>query len=337
MGARAVMLFSGGLDSLLALEIVTRAGVEVTPLWMCTGFQVPYVAAVTAGGGLEDLERRLAADAGREVVVLPVWEEFGEVLAAPAHGFGRNMNPCIDCKIVMLKKAKSYMYSSGADFIVTGEVVGQRPMSQNRAALELIEREAGVEGLVLRPLSAALLPPTMPEERGWVRRHALYGFKGRNRKPHIALAGELGISRYPQPAGGCLLTDPQFSRRVKDVLSHGPRIDRWTGPLCAVGRHFRVSPRVKLIAGRNRAENAFLESWRGKKTLMEPVDVPGPSGLVEGDPPGEEETRLCCRLLARYITKAKGEIEFRVSRPAGDEEIVRAAAAPEDVIGKLRV
>jgi tRNA U34 2-thiouridine synthase MnmA/TrmU len=212
MSYSAVCLLSGGLDSILACEIVKRQGIEILPVWISTCFQKPYINMLKKGKDRKWLEGEFRKKTGYKVKVLSIQEEFFRIMHHPEHGFGKNLNPCIDCKIAMLKKAKSYMYQKEADFIVTGEVLDQRPMSQNIHSLKLIEHEAGVTQLLLRPLSAKLLHPTAAEEDGVIDRDVLYDLRGRTRKPQMELAEEFGITDYPQPAGGCLLTDPQYYR-----------------------------------------------------------------------------------------------------------------------------
>lgn len=337
MPRRAVALFSGGLDSLLAVETVRKQGIEVVPVWICTCFQKPYVEMVKKGKDLKQLGAELSERSGFSITVLSVCKEFFHIMQDPPRGFGKNMNPCIDCKIVMLKRAKSYMAETGASFIITGEVLGQRPMSQNRDTLYVIEREAGAEGIVLRPLCAHHLEQTVPENEGWVDREQLFGFRGRGRKPQMALAEGMKIIRYPQPAGGCLLTEPEFAKRVRDVLEYNTSVDEQTAPLCAAGRHFRISDTLKLIIGRDHSENLFLERFRETHTLIIPDGVPGPSGMIAGEFKQEDDKMICCGILARYITKAEGEIVFNIYHLSGDTEQVRTESLPEEEVERMRI
>lgn len=250
-------------------------------------------------------------------IPLKVWnvsEEHLDVVKHPKHGYGSNMNPCIDCRIFILKKAKAYMGESGASFIVTGEVLGQRPMSQRRDAMRLIEKEAGLEGLILRPLSAHYLPITLPEKKGWIDRDKLLNIQGRSRKPQIRLAEQYHIRDYPCPAGGCLLTDPGFGRRIKDLMDHDPDFSLNDVHLLKFGRHFRLSSRVKLVVGRNEEENQKIETFSRKgDVLLKTIHYPGPLSLLRGEADGSQVERAAS-ITARY-SKAKGmdrvEVGFR--------------------------
>jgi tRNA U34 2-thiouridine synthase MnmA/TrmU len=220
---------------------------------------------------------------GIPLKVFNVSEEYLGVVKHPQHGYGRNMNPCIDCRIFMLKKAKAYMEESGAVFIVTGEVLGQRPMSQRKDAMHLIEKEAGLEGLILRPLSAKVLPTTIPEKEGWVDRERLLNISGRSRKPQIELADHYGIHDYPCPAGGCLLTDPGFAKRMKDLMVYDPQFSLNDVHLLKMGRHFRFSNGVKLVVGRNEEENQKIQTFaQGEDILLKVSSFPGPLSLLRG-------------------------------------------------------
>jgi tRNA U34 2-thiouridine synthase MnmA/TrmU len=200
---------------------------------------------------------------GIPLKVLNVSEEYLGVVKHPKHGYGSNMNPCIDCRIFMLKRAKDYMEESGAAFIVTGEVLGQRPMSQRKDAMRLIEKEASLEGLILRPLSAKVLPVTIPERERWVDREKLLKIQGRSRKPQIGLAEHYNIRDYPCPAGGCLLTDPGFAKRMKDLMMNEPNFSLNDVHLLKIGRQFRLSRGVKLVVGRNKEENQKIQTLQG--------------------------------------------------------------------------
>lgn len=333
----AVCLFSGGLDSWLAYELVRRQGIDVYAVWISTCFQRPYVSVIKRGKDLKELEKEFGKRYGIDITVLSISNEFFEILRSPQYGFGRNCNPCIDCKIAMIKKAKGFMYDQGADFIITGEVLGQRPLSQQRNSLELIENEAGVKGVLLRPLSAKLLPLTKAEEEGIIDRDKLYGFSGRGRKSQIKLAKELGITNYPQPAGGCLLTEGIFANRVRDLLDHNGVLEQDTSALLSTGRHFRISERIKLICGRNYGENLFLEQYKGKRTLIIPETVPGPSGLVQGDLNSNAEKELCCSIIAQYATKKKGAIDCRIFDPDGTSEVVNVGGIGNSRLSELRI
>jgi tRNA U34 2-thiouridine synthase MnmA/TrmU len=292
---RALALTSGGLDSLLAAVIVQQMGVEVVAVTFTTFF---------TGSVREREEGKKVVEQHYPVVVVPLGMEYVQLLRAPKHGFGRNLNPCIDCHRLMLQKAKELMPRHGADFLVTGEVLGQRPMSQ-RAVQQFHDQDValGLEGLVLRPLSAKLLPVTIPEENGWVDRDQLYDISGRTRTRQLALAAELGITVFPNPAGGCLLTDPHFTRRLRDLLSHASdeELEPLDFELLRRGRHLRLSPTVKLIVGRDHTENLWLQeqTYREGEFILEPENVTGPLVVLRG-PAGSEDVQLGARALAYY-------------------------------------
>ncbi|MFN7170178.1 MAG: hypothetical protein ACK4NT_02910, partial [Candidatus Omnitrophota bacterium] len=216
MKIKALSLLSGGLDSTLATKLVYDLGIELEAIY----FYTIFCTCNRGGNGCGFYARNITRQLNIPLKMVNTTEEYLKIVRSPKFGYGSNLNPCIDCRIFIFKKAKEYMREREAKFIVTGEVLGERPMSQNLRSLKLIEKEAGLEGLVLRPLSARLLEPTIPEKEGWVEREKLLNLQGRSRKPQMRLAKEWGINDYPCPAGGCLLTDPIFSQRVKDLLEH---------------------------------------------------------------------------------------------------------------------
>ena len=275
---KAIALLSGGLDSTLAARVMMEQGVELEALNFMTVF-----CTCTNRGATCLASQKAVETLGIPLKVFNVSEEYLGVVKHPRHGYGRNLNPCIDCRIFMLKKAKAYMEESGAVFIVTGEVLGQRPMSQRKDAMHLIEKEAGLEGLILRPLSAKVLPVTIPEREGWVDREKLLNISGRTRKPQIKLADHYGIHDYPCPAGGCLLTDPGFSKRMKDVMVHDSKFSLNDVHLLKMGRHFRFSDGVKLVVGRNEEENQKIQTFaQGEDILLKVFSFPGPLSLLRG-------------------------------------------------------
>ncbi|MFA4984620.1 MAG: tRNA 4-thiouridine(8) synthase ThiI [Candidatus Omnitrophota bacterium] len=294
---KAIALISGGLDSLVAVSLVKKQGVAVTPLYFKTPFSKrdknPKLNSE------ESLRKRLAA-LGLKLETIDISGAFLKMLLEPPHGFGSNMNPCIDCKITMLSMARELMPKIGASFVFTGEVLGQRPMSQNRRTMELIEESCGLKGFLLRPLSARLLEETIPEREGWVRRDKLLGISGRGRRPQMELARGLGIKDYPNAAGGCLLTDAGFSGRLKELVIHR-ELNARTAELLKLGRHFRLSPRAKLIVGRNEEENNALVAMaaEGDYLFMPADDMAGPSsiGLGEFD---SGLVELSCAVTCRY-------------------------------------
>lgn len=305
---KALSVFSGGLDSLLASELIRLQGIDV--LAVC--FETPFFNARNA--------RVFASLAGLPLKVVDITDRHLQMVAAPKHGYGENMNPCIDCHALMIRSAGEMMEEEGAGFIITGEVLGQRPMSQNRKALSIVESESGFHGMVLRPLSAKRMPPTVPEKQGWVDREQLKGFSGRSRKPQIALAAELGISDYPSPAGGCLLTDQTFSRRLKDLFDAQP--ERTTRDIEALklGRHFRLGLSTKAIVGRNRKENQALQALAGSDdTVLNSVGAPGPTVLVPGGG-SSQEVHAAAAITAAYTdTGEKEKVSVHVAGKDGEE------------------
>ena len=328
---KAVALLSGGLDSSLAAKVVMEQGIELEALNFMTVF------CTCTNTGETCLASQKAVEAlGIPLKVLNVSEEYLDVVRHPKHGYGSNMNPCIDCRIFMLKKARTYMEETGSAFIVTGEVLGQRPMSQRRDAMRLIEKEAELDGLILRPLSAKLLPPSTPEKEGWVDRERLLKIQGRSRKPQIQLAVHFGIRDYPCPAGGCLLTDPGFAKRMKDLILHQPDFSLNDVHLLKLGRHFRLSLKSKLVVGRNEEENQKIQTFSKEGDILFKVArYPGPLSLLRGE--GEEgEIERAAAITARYgkardlkkveviYTKMKGNGERSLSiSPVSENEIER--------------
>ena len=250
MNKKAIVLLSGGLDSILATRLMTELGIEV----VCVNYYIEF--AVCGGGPTAAIKS--AEMLGVPLKVFDITPEYLEMFKNPKHGYGANINPCIDCKIFMLKKAKAYMEEVGASFLVTGEVLGERPMSQRRDALNIIEKQAGVRGILLRPLTAKNLPPTLPEEEGTVDRDKLLDIRGRGRTPQLELAAKYGIKEFPNPSGGCLLTDPGFTKRVRDIIAHND-LNLVSLRLLKVGRHFRLSDTTKLVIGRDQEENDELQ------------------------------------------------------------------------------
>jgi len=317
---RALGLLSGGLDSVLAVRVIKDQGVEVVGI--C--FESPFFSAANA--------RSSAAAAGIPLRAMDITERHLEMKRAPRHGFGANMNPCIDCHVLMIKTACGVMRREGFDFVFTGEVLNERPMSQNRRALDIVERESGCSGYLLRPLSARLLDESMPEREGKVDRRRLLDLQGRSRKPQIALAGKYGIKKYAQPAGGCLLTDPGFSRRLRDLMEHEGLGEISRINVLKLGRHFRSAGGRKIVVGRREAENAELANLAaGGDALLHPTGVPGPIVLLAGgydDRDLEEAARLC----ARYSDAEPGEtvaLEYRSGDTASIFNIV--CPAPQEI------
>jgi hypothetical protein len=322
-GKKAVALLSGGLDSALAGTLTQRLGFEVVGVNLATGFCV--------GQGRCDTPLRL----------LDVGQEFLDVVRAPRFGYGSGMNPCLDCRILMARTAGKVMAAEGAEFVVTGEVLGQRPMSQHRRALDLVARESGLGDRLVRPLSGRLLPATHPERQGWVRREDWLDIEGRSRKRQLALAREWGLTEFVQPSGGCclLLTRP-YAVRLRDAFAvHGRgKLTEQEFALLRFGRHFRISSTVKVIVGRDEAENAVLAGFATGRWVMSFPNVPGPVALVEGAA-RDAELNLAARLAARYSDARPGEpVTVRASRGSEVEElrvVPLAADDPRIILWKL--
>jgi tRNA U34 2-thiouridine synthase MnmA/TrmU len=311
---KAIALLSGGLDSTLAAKVVMEQGIELEALNFLTVF-----CTCTNRGETCLASQKAVENLGISLRVFNVSEEYLDVVKHPKHGYGSNMNPCIDCRIFMLKKAKTYMEGAGASFIITGEVLGQRPMSQRRDSMRLIEKEAGLEGFILRPLSAKLLPASIPEKEGWVDREKLLNMQGRSRKPQIRLADHFGIQDYPCPAGGCLLTDPGFAKRMKDLIDHNPNFSLNDVHLLKVGRHFRLSPKTKVIVGRNEEENRKIQTFSQEKDILLKVSkFPGPLSLLRGKLEAEDIEKVAA--ITAHYSKAKGLGEIEVTYQIVEED-----------------
>jgi len=345
MSIKAVALFSGGLDSVLATRLILDQGIQVTALHIQT--TLSYVDRARMLGDLssqEPLPVEVAASVlGVELRLIDVFDEYLPIVLEPRYGYGSGMNPCVDCRIFLLHKAKQWMEEHDYDFVFTGEVVGQRPKSQMRPTLQTVERESGLRGYLLRPLSAKLLKSTIPEQRGWVDRERLYGMSGRGRKEQIALAAELGIAEYAQPSGGCCyLIDETYSRRLRDVLVRGEAsfLDRTYTQLLAAGRHFRLPDGSKVVVGRNERENNFLERRSVEGVWLRATDYAGPTALVLGEP-SQEALEVASQIVAGYSrgsTQPRVGIEtWRTTGQVFGHELLTVVPMPRDAIRRMMV
>lgn len=326
MKGKAIALFSGGLDSILAARIIMEQGIEV--------FGVNFITEFSAS----DLKRYtkrvldIASQINMESKVVDISSEYLTLLKNPSYGFGANINPCIDCKIFMLKKAKEMMSEIGASFIITGEVLGERPMSQRRDALNIIEKKSGLKGYLVRPLSAKLLVPTVPEEQGVLDREKLFSIKGRSRKPQFELAKRFAIEKFFTPAGGCLLTDPTFTKRLEDIINHN-ELDMDNVRLLKVGRHFRFDDKTKFVLGRDEKDNDLvMELRKNGDIVFEPDDYPGPIGLLRGNT-SKEHISLAASFLAGF-TKKKYEPQVSVKfwdTPEKKNTVILSPAKRENI------
>ena len=334
---KAIGLISGGLDSMLAVALLRQQGVQVKAINFYTGFCVTETQRRKGGrpDGVVPANEALQAAAALDVEIEYVdisGREYLDMLVNPRWGYGANANPCVDCRVFMMRKAKAIMEAEGADFVFTGEVLGQRPKSQRRDTLWVIERESGLVGRVLRPLSAKLLPPIVAEQEGRLDRARLGAISGRGRQPQMKLARELGITSWPQPAGGCcFLTDENFSKKFFDVLdarvAQGGerRVDPEDVVLLSTGRHFRLSPSLKIIMGRTEVENVTLEGYGAGRSRVLATSHTGPLVLVEGTPTWEQRTAIAS-IVARYGKGREApEVEVLWCDPDGAEERLRVA------------
>ncbi|MCM8806270.1 MAG: hypothetical protein NC825_06035 [Candidatus Omnitrophica bacterium] len=327
---KAVVLISGGLDSTLATHIMLQLGIELVGVHF-TGIFCKCPSAKTS---CIALAHEIASKINIPIKTFFKGMDYLEMVKTAPHGYGRGLNPCIDCRIYMLKKVRTLMSEVNASFIVTGEVIGQRPMSQHKKAMEIIEKESGTKGLILRPLSAHLLPPTIPEIKGIVDRNKLLAFSGRSRIPQMKLARSLGLKDYPCPSGGCLLTDRNVAIRVADLFLHKSDFTLNDARLTTFGRHFRLDERVKIVLGRNKHENERLFSM-GKTcfTLYIPENFPGPTALVPESEVDESYDEIICGIVAFYsrnkvsgmIRKYSAKIQriIHLPEPLSEEVIKR--------------
>ncbi|MEM2400863.1 MAG: 7-cyano-7-deazaguanine synthase [Candidatus Bathyarchaeia archaeon] len=324
---KALVLLSGGLDSLLATKIILDQGVDVEAIH----FIIPFHKYN------HDMIDKLSEELNIKIHEVHLGQEFLDIVANPRYGYGSQMNPCIDCRILMFRKAKELAEKIGADFLVTGEVLDERPFSQRLKAMLLIEREAGLEGKILRPLSAKLLPPTEAEKAGLINREKLLAIRGRRRIQQIKLAIEYGIKNYPTPSGGCLLTDPAFARRVKDHLQHEGRLTPKDAKLLMIGRHFRING-VKVIVGRNMEENDKLYVLSEQYNILRLMvkDYKGPITLIT-DKCDLSVVRMAAAITVRYSDAPKDVPVRVIYKHAEGESEIDVTSIDEGEIERLRV
>ncbi len=304
MPTKAIALLSGGLDSTLAVKLMLDQGIDVVAL----NFLTPFCNCTGKSSSCQHEASRVAREFGVPIRTRFKGLEYLKIVEHPRHGYGRGLNPCLDCRIFMHREAKELMEEEGAQFLVTGEVLGQRPMSQRRDALRLIERESGTEDRILRPLSAHHFEPTLPEREGWVDRSKLLAISGRSRKEQIRLAEELGVTDYPCPAGGCLLTEVDFAAKLRDLFATKPDYDLRDVRLLRTGRHFRLPGGPRVIVGRDEGENQVLEAGLSAgDSLVRGADFDGPSALTR-DSLGEGDLATVGRILLRYAHRERGAI-----------------------------
>ncbi len=324
---RAIALLSGGLDSRLAVCILKEQGIEIEAV----NFQTMFSCC-------RDDARQVAHELGIGFTAIKADEEYVRIIREPKYGYGRGLNPCVDCRIYMFERARSLMDHLRASFIITGEVIGQRPMSQKIADFVKIERDTGLEGLIVRPLSAQLLPATLPEKEGVIDRSRLYAIQGRWRAPLLALARRYGIENPPDASPGCALTQVPFADKVRDVFTHDEGNEPWKYEILKVGRHFRLKEGAKVVLGRSEEQNAYLEALHPAGTaLLVPHNFAGPVGLLIGaaESPALEQAAA---LILRYAQKPLPEnCDLKLTRGGEVKILSSSAAADESFIEGVRI
>ncbi|ODC04288.1 tRNA (5-methylaminomethyl-2-thiouridylate)-methyltransferase [Terasakiispira papahanaumokuakeensis] len=335
---KAVALVSGGLDSMLAVRTLQNQGIHVEGINFYTGFCVEGHTQAIRKQDREKQKRNnalwVAEQLGIKLHIIDISEEYKDIVLNPKYGYGQHLNPCLDCKIDMVSRAWQWAQDHGFDFVVTGEVMGQRPKSQRKETLPLIARQSEVEDRLLRPLCAKHMPETLPEREGWVDREKLHDFHGRNRKPQFALAREFGFSEWAQPAGGCcFLTDETFAKKMQDLWqSRGERDYELDDiMLLKIGRHIRPKPHFKLIIAREEGENRYLEGYRRQFAHVRPESHGGPFALIDGRVDTQDDLELALSVIARF-TQGKSAPEVTLSycpehgQPAQMHTVVPMAA-----------
>ena len=319
---KAVSLISGGLDSMLATKAMIEQGIHVEGINFFTGFCVEGHTHSIRKKKQKKPQRNnslwVAEQLGIKLHIVDIVDDYKDVVINPKHGYGSNLNPCLDCKIFMVNKAKQWMEEHDFDFIFTGEVIGQRPMSQRKETMPIIAGESGIDDLLLRPLCAKNLPPTKPELEGWVDREKLFDFSGRSRKPQMALAEEYKIDEYAQPAGGCcFLTDANYSDKLKDLWAN--RGDKYYElddiMLLKTGRHIRPSENFKMIIAREEGETKFMQGYKKQFVWIKTVSHSGPLTLIDGNDLSAEDLQLAASITARYC---QGRNDPEVTVAIGD-------------------
>ncbi len=323
---KAVALISGGLDSMLAAKAMLDQGIHVEGINFYTGFCVEGHTHAIRKQDQKKVKRNnalwTAEQLGIKLHIIDVIDDYKDVLINPKHGYGANMNPCLDCKVFMVKKAHEWMLENDFDFIVTGEVVGQRPMSQRRDTMNTVQKETQVGNLLVRPLCVQNLPATLPEREGWIKRDELFNFSGRSRKPQIALAEKYGFDDYAQPAGGCcFLTNEHYSKKLIDLWQfRGDKsYDLEDILMLKIGRHIRPRPNFKLIVGREEGENKFMEGYRKQFPYFFCQSHAGPLALCYGEKMSQEDIEIAARVVARFGQGKTAEEVTVIFNPPGEE------------------
>lgn len=338
---KAVSLISGGLDSLLATKVIQEQGVHVEGINFFTGFCVEgHTHAIRKKDQTKEKRNNalwVAEQLGIKLHIIDVIEEYKPILFNPKHGYGAHLNPCLDCKIFMVQKAQEWIVENGFDFIITGEVIGQRPMSQRKDTMPIIANESGADDLLLRPLCARNLPETKAEREGWVEREALFGFSGRSRKPQMALAEQYGFEDYAQPAGGCcFLTDETYSHKLADLWQARGHKEYEMDDimLLKVGRHLRPKANFKVIISRELGEGNFMQGYRKEYISLKTTSHAGPLALIDGQV-DEVDIELAARLVARYSQgRNEEQVELEVRQLSGETDQISVTPMPAHEIPK---
>jgi len=326
---KAVALISGGLDSLLAARVIQNQGVHVEGINFYTGFCVEgHTHAIRKKDKAKPKRNNAlwsAEQLSMKLHIIDISEEYKDIVINPKHGYGAHLNPCLDCKIFMVGKALDWANDNGFDFIITGEVIGQRPKSQRKETMPIIARESGAEDRLLRPLCAQNLPATLPEREGWIKRDELFGFSGRSRKPQIELADKLGFEEFAQPAGGCcFLTDEAYSKKLADLWEFRgeKRYELDDIMLLKIGRHIRPAPNFKMIISREEGENNFLEGYRKQFLHLRTISHNGPLTLIDGEPTADN-IEVAARIAARFSQGKQAElVQVKATFPDGQSKVL---------------
>jgi len=312
---KAIALISGGLDSMLAAKLLLEQNIHVEGINFFTGFCVEGHTHAIRKKDKNKAKRNnalwVAEQLGIKLHIIDIVEEYKDIVINPKHGYGANLNPCLDCKIFMLKKAHEWIKANNFDFIITGEVIGQRPKSQRKACMPIVAEKSGAEDLLLRPLSALNLELTKPELEGWVDREKLLGFTGRSRKPQFALAEKFNIEDYAQPAGGCcFLTDKAYSNKLQDLWTNrnSKHYELDDIMLLKVGRHIRPKDNFKIIVAREEGENNFLQGYKKNFISLELENTGGPIALIDGKIESDQDLELACKILGRFSKAESNDI-----------------------------
>lgn len=334
---KAVALISGGLDSMLAAKVIQEQGIHVEGINFYTGFCVEgHTHAIRQKD--KDRNKRnnalwVAEQLGIKLHIIDIIEEYKDIVINPKHGYGANLNPCLDCKVFMVKKAYQWLQENQFDFIITGEVIGQRPKSQKKVTMPLIAEKSGAQDRLLRPLCAQNLPETLPETEGWIDRKQLLNFTGRSRKPQFELAKRFDFEDYAQPAGGCcFLTDVNYSKKLQDMWDHRGEKSYELDDimLLKVGRHLRPSANFKMIIGREEGENNFLEGYRKQFINIRVLSHTGPLTLLEGKLE-TADLMLAARIAARYSSaRQEPKVTVQIQHQDDSSMVINVVPMPQE-------